>query len=47
MENEDKQNRHVKVEAEQMKQKLGFLGSDLHTNSSILSIFLEKSRKNK
>ena len=29
MEKEDKQNKHVKVEAKQMKQKLGILGSSL------------------
>ena len=30
MEKEAKQNKHVKAEAKQMKQKLGFLGSSLH-----------------
>ena len=45
MEKEEKQNRHVKAEAKQMKQKLGFLGSCLHTNSPILSRFLENFRK--
>ena len=30
MEKEAKESRHVKVEAKQMKQKLGFLGSSLH-----------------
>ena len=29
MEKEDKQNKHVKAEAKQMKQKLGILGSSL------------------
>ena len=30
MEKEAKQSKHVKAEAKQMKQKLGFLGSGLH-----------------